>query len=252
LGTGNEVKAKLTKHSKGTLQSEGWSGEVIEISEKDDWNGLIPVTQFGLQRSGTNLTRMLLMRNYNAIIPGDQKSWKHGFYQNTSYHPVSFSGETHILVTIKNPFAWLVSIYNYSAYHRGRSFSEFVRTKYAFEGLANYNPVVHWNTMHQHWLNLVMKNHEVAYVKYEDLLSLPQSSMDGVAMAFNLTRNDNEFYVPKNEVCPDTTEGDVVFNKDYYLSEKYMNKYTKDDIDWVVDQLDHDLFGTLYPGMCEK
>ena len=55
------IKGKLTKRSKGTLQSEGFGGDVLEVAPTKDWNGKVPLTQFGLQRSGTNFTRLLLM-----------------------------------------------------------------------------------------------------------------------------------------------------------------------------------------------
>ncbi|MHA1948722.1 MAG: hypothetical protein ACW99G_03150 [Candidatus Thorarchaeota archaeon] len=241
----NKIQGKKSKRPKGRLDSD-----VIRKKRRYIDPTKVEVTQFGLQRSGTNLTRYLFQSNYDVVIYSDQYSWKHGFYQNESF---DFSNETHVIVTIKNPFAWFVSMRRYSADLRELPMSDFLRSQWAFEGLANVNPIVHWNTMNDHWINLVMGNHEVVTIRYEDLLTDPEKELNFVSEKFSMKRQENingkigEFFIPDRKVGSNTTEGVELFDKDYYLEKKYMEEYTEKDINFIMNQLDEDMFYAFYP-----
>lgn len=203
----------------------------------------ISLKQYGLQRSGTNYTRMLLLKNYFTNIVANEGGWKHGYYQATG----SFRNEAHLIITVKDPFAWLVSICRYSFVHIRKTLPEFIRTKYGFEGLCNSNPIVHWNTMNLHWSNLILNSHKVCVVRYEDLLEYPQEVCDVVAKRVGLYRQENQFYIPKGKVSQNTTEGSGVFDRDFYLQKRYMKAFTGEDVKFIRSQLDERLLEEFYP-----
>ncbi len=63
----------------------------------------------GLQRSGTNYLAYLINQNFDAKALVNAGGWKHGPYMAHW----ELGREVHVAVITKNPYAWLVSLYNY-------------------------------------------------------------------------------------------------------------------------------------------
>lgn len=202
------------------------------------------IKQFGLQRSGTNYTKHLLVENYNVKVMTNSGGWKHGYYRAK---PIP-TNEVDVIITIKNPYAWLVSVYNYFNPHpRNISLKEFIRREYKFEGMRNKSPIIHWNTMNNHWCNLMLWNHKVVVVKYENLLIDAEKYCDIIATELNLKRTRIDFYDPKMEIMANALEHpDKKFNREYYIQKKYMDEFSDDDIYFIKNQLDKNLTTRFY------
>lgn len=201
------------------------------------------IKQYGLQRSGTNYTKLMLTTNYKVDIKTNEGGWKHGYVVSRCH----FNKELDLIITIKNPYAWLVSIYNY--FHpsgHNTSISKFIRNKYCYEGMVNKTPIHHWNTMNKHWCHLMLLNHKVVVVMYEDLLCIPEYACNLIADQLNLERKSNSFYIPQNQVMANAKENDKLFDKSYYLEKKYLNQFTSDDLEYIQENLDSELYKEYY------
>jgi len=163
---------------------------------------------------------------------------------------VIFKNEKDIIVTIKNPFAWFVSIHNYSKVHNKLTFHDFLRSKYTFEGLAAINPIIHWNTMNSHWSNLVLQGHKLHVARYEDLLIIPEKTCDKIATALSFEKREQEFKIARNYMNTDGREtASNHFHRTHYTLEKFMDQYTKEDLDFVYKYLDRTLLEKYYPDL---
>ena len=98
-----------------------------------------PIKIYGLQRSGTNWLGFLIQENFKDVrVLVNEGGWKHGYY----IIPWSLKKEVDIISIIKNPYSWLVSVYNYWGPDRkknigpnlkGVDFDTFVRNRYLGE-----------------------------------------------------------------------------------------------------------------------
>ena len=208
------------------------------------------LSQFGLQRSGANFTHYLLTKNYDCEI--DQRNghtWKHGYYREYSHDGIDFEQEKHVVITIKDPFSWLVSVYNYFKKYHKQDFPQFIRTKWAFEGYVNSNPIYHWNRMYDHWSTLMLDHKRVAVVKYEDLLKAPEHTLDAIAGKFKINKVGQSFIVPKNRINPSVVMIEELFDAKYYSQRKYIEEYTLEDIHFIKSQLSKPLMNKYYPAV---
>jgi len=195
------------------------------------------IKQYGLQRSGTNVIKFLLMNHYHVDVWTDRGGWKHGYYHAPEQ-------ENDLLISIKNPYDWIVSIYNYS--NARVPYLEYVKRRYAFEGLAAVNPIQHWNTMNRHWLTLTLKEKLKTFVVHRDLVVKPEETAQKIADLFGLERNEKPFYTPEKKVEPNAQEGNRPFDLDYYAKEGYRKVLTQETIDFIDSQLDHDLMKMIF------
>lgn len=204
----------------------------------------------GLQRSGTNYLAYLVDHNFDqtkSLI--NAGGWKHGHY----CAPWSLGQEVHVLTITKNPYAWLVSTYNY--WKPDVSFDEYVKGRIVVEKQAGTpflylaaNPVQHWNNMHYHWLSVRLNNKKSLVVPYELLIFLPDRVIEGVGLEFglkakpeftdtlNIMSAGEEHPLPSDEWWAD---------REYYVFDKFMDRYPKDLLRFVNDQLDKEVMGVL-------
>jgi len=71
---------------------------------------LAKITVVGAFRSGTNYVQYLLERNFNCAPVIDAHGWKHGLIR-PPYRSDALS--IPVVAVVKNPFAFLVSLFNY-------------------------------------------------------------------------------------------------------------------------------------------
>ena len=141
---------------------------------------LDPSTEYikihGLQRSGTNYVSHLINENFeNTKVLVNTGGWKHGFYMA----PWVLGKEVHVVVVVKNPYAWLVSVYDYWTTRRlnvgpdlrGVPFTDFVRNRIYFEKQRDVpylfrasNPVQHWNDMCFHWTSILFNENRIRII----------------------------------------------------------------------------------------
>lgn len=214
----------------------------------------------GLQRTATNYAASLINNNFcdtEALV--NIGGWKHGYY----CAPWTLGQEVHVLVVTKNPYAWLVSLYNFWGPKRGQSggpdlrnvsFDQFVRNRVIFEEQAGTpflylasNPVQHWNSMNFHWMSIQMNVKRVCILPYEALLNNYSAVLDSIGEMFGLkktehTKDCSSVLIPSNER---PVESLAPFDKSYYINKEYLKSFTPELIQFVNDQLDkqvmHDL-----------
>lgn len=212
----------------------------------------------GLQRTGTNYLAMLLKENLKDTEPlVNVGGWKHGHY----CAPWVLNQEVHVLTITKNPYAWLSSLYNYWSNTdvgpdlTGVSFDQFVRNKVEFERQGGIpflyrarNPVLFWNDMNFHWLSVRLNEKKSLAVPYETLLLDAEGVIKAIAEEFGLEPevafvNTWRKFVPGEE--EPKTSPDEQMDFDYYLKERFLDRYSPELIAFVNSQLAPDVMATL-------
>lgn len=212
----------------------------------------------GLQRSGTNWLAFLIKENFeNVKVLINEGGWKHGPYMA----PWILKREVHVASIIKNPYAWLVSVYNYWGPNKdknigpnlqGVEFSDFIRNRYIGEKqrgvpylIRAKNPVQQWNNMNIHWLSLSLQNKHSCFVTYETLLDNVGNSLNAISKSLNLKpKYDNKWIDNQKEFLPgdkDFKIGKNDFDKEYYSDQKWLNLFTPKLLEFVNNELDLDL-----------
>ena len=191
---------------------------------------------FGLQRSGTNFTNLLMRKNYSIkhFWSNEQAGWKHG-----AYTPDVLGQETNLVIVVKHPLCWLVSFHRYVKKNQGANFAQWARGGHW---------VAHWNSMMLHWIRYPLVDANRIVVRYEELIRSPEKVCDRISNALGLTKNDQRFYIPERTMNRNNTESKVVFDLDYYKKKVFMEAYGRgllanvsDRIDWgLVKELGYD------------
>ena len=160
---------------------------------------------FGAFRSGSNYLRSLLELNYDVRVLSGIDGFKHAPV------PAVFEGQTFrpfpwpILATVKDPYAWLVSMWRYvndvGAKHtiHGATWGSFLTEpliifQAKLEGFPKYrfaNPVDYWNAINYNLLSLPDESRRV--VRYEDVLADPERECESIATHFALVRVSDTF-----------------------------------------------------------
>lgn len=212
----------------------------------------------GLQRTGTNYVAKILGDNLlETEVLINAGGWKHGHY----CAPWTLGREVHVIAVTKNPYAWLVSLYRY--WKNGPtgpdlssvSFNDFVRRPAIFEEAAGTpfllrasNPVQHWNNMNFHWLSIRMNQKLSLVVPYEAFLFNTCETIKSVGSEFNL--KTNETLINCDNVCEPGEEtpkigSEVWQDREYYVSQQYMNEFNQSLLDFVNKELDYNVLHTL-------
>jgi len=220
---------------------------------------------YGLQRSGTNYLSHLMNENFqNTKVLVNLGGWKHGFYSV----PWSVGKEVHVLIIVKSPYSWLVSMYKYWGPNKklnigpdlsGVSFDDFVRNRVYFERQRDVpflfrcsNPVDHWNNMNFHWASIRMNQKKLCVIPYESLLTDPDKSIQETGSALGLKmkskfKNFDSTFTPAGE---NMKPSDQKFTrKEFYLKGDYVDYFTPDLVEFVNKNLDMELminFGYEY------
>ena len=148
------------------------------------------VKQFGLQRTGTNYLRQLLMHNYNARVLTNGGGWKHGRYKVKRV----LGHEVDCVVMTKNLLSWLWSYYKYTG--QNGTFVQFVTCGTYIE---------HWNALNGHWLDVAerLTDSKMIFSRCEDLVANPKKECQRIAKALDRIRklSDVEFELEKAELA---------------------------------------------------
>lgn len=215
----------------------------------------------GLQRSGTNYLAMLVNENFEKVkCLINSGGWKHGHY----CAPWVLGQEVHVLTIIKNPYAWLVSLYKYWGPNNkykvgpnleGVSFDEFLRNKTEFERQGSIpflyraaNPIQFWNDMNFHWMSIRINEKKSLAFQYELLLENSEFVIDSLGKELRINKKnkfiDTDFqFEPGQEEPKMNTQ--IKSDKDYYLSKKYMDLYSHDLLQFVNSQLDKQVMASI-------
>lgn len=200
--------------------------------------------QYGLPRSGTNYIKWFIENNYFAKVNTNIGGWKHGPYKHSPIKCFS---------TVKNPYSWSISIYNFVMKNfEDKKWSPF-ETKYYAENLdvevflnneftirnnkeiyKFKNPISYWNFAIYNWIESKLE-----IIKYEDLLIDPHKSI------FKLKIKKKDNLILKKKVMPGIEETIIdeksQFNIDYYIKKEYIKKLNKNCIDAIGIQIKKEL-----------
>lgn len=232
---------------------------------------MIEVKEYGLHRSGTNFLRVLLQENYEVRVLTNIGGWKHGPFEL----PEQLGREVDCLISIKNPYAWLLSYYNYLHPQKDVAFDEFVRGAITIRNplqpekpMPRANPVEHWVKMNEHWLGFELKGKRKFIYRYEDVLADPYESIQGLVRTLGLQRRkrwwhkfvqvfrhrakDPPFFIPSIRLgaVPQRYKNKHIkrgerFDPQHYKKQHYLEAFTADLLDFVNGQLKPELLGTL-------
>jgi hypothetical protein len=185
----------------------------------------------------------MLEEHYRVKVLVHKTGWKHGEHKPTGR-------EVPVIVTVKDPYAWLVSIFKYSNF-RG-SFNTFVTSPYSFEKQTASNPLQHWNRINQHWLDIDLEGQPVIPIRYEDLLENPKVEVARVAKILKAPKLSKQFFIPHRRIRPggDETPNDQLigktgFIKTFYTERVYMNMFDESLIKFVAQEADYALVEQL-------
>jgi hypothetical protein len=200
---------------------------------------------FGERGAGNNYIMHLLDVNftlrYTTRTPLINKAmgWTHG-----TPPPYLGSQEKILFVCIvKNPYSWLLSFKN-------KPHTE-IRRKYFRMNFSRYieypvekeaNPMGLWNLKNKSYIDLENKIKNYFLVKYEDVLGKPRAVMGEIFRKFNLTKS-GQFFSPiiRETHASGKLKHEFFDRKEYYLKEKWKEKITKKDIDFINLHLDKDV-----------
>jgi len=205
---------------------------------------------YGLPRSGTNFFEFMLAKNFHVSNLTFEFGWKHG-------PPISKMPYKSLFI-IKNPYAWLRSIFLY-ALRRERifhitsdiNFHDFLRRQYIWDSdmfgpysskvfQQSKNPIIHWNNLNKQWLE------SSVLVRYEDLLANTNKIFKRLELEEKLKRRTANIMWPSKEIKPgqirvDTSNKNYYKKTNYYLEKKYMRYFTEESLRHIENFIDKDL-----------
>jgi hypothetical protein len=221
----------------------------------------------GLQRSGTNYLAYLVNENFkNTEILVNAGGWKHGCY---CIRDIMGDDELHVLVIVKNPFAWLFSVYDYWKHNSlgpdltDVSFEDFIKGRATFEYQSSVpfmiraaNAVQYWNNMNYHWASIRLKEKNVCVVAYERLLDDKKKTLDAISEKFGLDKKHKNYKNTNKQPTPSGEEvkmSDRKFEKKkFYLDCQYLNAYSPSLIEFVNKEVDPELMQIFGYEMVKK
>jgi hypothetical protein len=215
----------------------------------------------GVLRSGTNLVEFLLKNNFYTNIIVNEHGWKHG--------PIDKQYAHNLLIVTKNPYAWLISIFQYATKRKvlfqindDISFDEFVLSPFNFEAdvagpgtpqvsIHTTTPLHYWNERYQEWLNH-STSRITSFVKYESILEDPPATLQSIQSKYQITQTTDDMLYPAEEIKPGRggmkIRRDTTWNylkRKYYVKSEYMRHYSESLLTKIRPILDKTLMQTL-------
>jgi hypothetical protein len=211
-----------------------------------------PFKVLGLQRTGTNLMRALLSRNFRVeYLEESATGWKHGPLRmrdgTWNGRPVRF------VLCVKNPYAWASSCYGFfrrvsdgdatmaPQFQRdpSMSFDEFLMTP----TYTHDTPIHRWNEMNRLWLDSLPADRTLV-VRQEDLLREQTHVLERAERQLQLTRQGEKFQPIEQRIDVDASvKGEM--NREYYLHREYLAEYSPSLLDHVNRLVDPALMQRL-------
>ncbi len=219
---------------------------------------------YGLQRSGTNYLKDLVLKNFNGVVCRNdphcrslplQKHFrlydeKHfiptgaPYYNNFHYtsfeefdqHVLELTGvsDMRYIVIVRDPFSWYLSVRK-----------EAKKMKWLTYIGTNVNPnfMIDWNLFYRKWLHFQKEEPDrVLFLNYEDLLLDFHKSMERVEAHLDAERKDETFQdVSKVFKSKKYTEE----RKDHLREKRYLKEYEPRNLFLLAQHLDRGLMDAL-------
>ena len=236
---------------------------------------------YGERNTGTNYLHQLLEANLNAkLLPGVapkviqhiKPSTAFGEWVRDTYFNFTYTrnlGWKHMLIPptqeleqiinclnhlkfitlVKNPYSWLLSLSRRPYHHHSKSDSleKFLTQEWRTVGRENapknfHSPIEMWNQKNRAYLELVHYLPGMC-IKYEDLLADPQLVVNGISDSLGIPRNTQFFTNIQASTKKDNSNFDRY--QDYYLNERWKEKYDENTLAIVSKGLDKSLVAEL-------
>lgn len=182
------------------------------------------IRQFGVQRSGTNVTRKLLEMNFEDVEVVEEG--KHG--------PFLGDDADAYVVTVKEPWAWLQSYWRYTSHSEWdlpRRFWYGLKGRSMEVPLAKHHLGFYINTLIG-WKRSIPD--PLIVLQYRDLLGGLETLMDGVAEVLDLARADPVRRI-EARVAPEGHRTSSSFDPTYYTDRRYLDEYHPDEVEHLLD-----------------
>ena len=218
-----------------------------------------PIKTYGLPRSGTNFLEFMLNNNFKLNCMTLKKGWKHAEISPIVSWPT--------VTIIKNPYAWLVSLFNYATsnerFHRFHiykniTFNDFLNRTYIWDSpnlhgpdsdkvfqISN-NPIVHWNNLNKSWIN-----QSTVTITYENLMFKTEETLKLLSKKLKIIKSE-EIIWPLKELRPGDalrkpapSKSNSYHKNEYYKKEKYMSMYDKKSLIYINETLDKEIMQIL-------
>jgi len=172
---------------------------------------------FGLPRSCTNVTEVIIKHNFKVRILTNYPDWKHGpnTHKGRSVHDDQRSIHTDDLkfvICTKNPYHWLWSLHTFEnqSKRQHKTEIEFLKgTAWHYEK----NPITMHNELITHWLTMYDDPSILQQAKHEDILKNQKALLKRLEKAFGLERRRHELEPIKKRINPGAKITDSQFDK---------------------------------------
>jgi len=229
---------------------------------------------YGERNTGTHFLQCLVSLNFRAnILPGvvplklenlfkgnelvkdiyfkitfsKNLGWKHSIIYVNKLIKTKVCLEKVLFLTLtKNPYSWLISLYNrpYHAFNKYYSFEDFLKSPWRTVGRENYkkeflNPMDMWNKKNYAYLKMA-ETLPTLNIKYEDLLANPDAILSKISNDYGIKMKTEKIKIYEQS-CKDEKGKTFSFYRNYYLKEKWRGKLHNKEIDIINKYLNTDL-----------
>jgi hypothetical protein len=193
---------------------------------------------FGLPRSCTNLTTVLLRTNFLCPVFDNYPCWKHGpnclddrFF---SYKKIEITDLRYVVCT-KNPYDWLWSLFcfeNETKINFKRNAAHFLTQKsWHYKDMT---PIEAFNKLNKHWLTISKDKKILQQIKYEDMANNQLDVLFKIQKHFDLEMKKEKLEEIKTKVAPKgkITEENFKYRK---------SQWSKEEISFINKKLDKNI-----------
>jgi len=225
------------------------------------------IAVIGAMRSGTNLLTAVLRQHWHINVDESAYGWKHSGVPVFSplsrfrYRPVP------ILLVTKNPYAFALSLFQYSDLDhnevsrisiRGkRNFNEFLRSPiYIWDSqlprspeMRFSDPIEYWNFLNWNIVSLHPDRFRHLHFRYEDLLENP-SILQQISKLTTAKRKSGEICLPaktlkRGKGVKTAKSEDIEFDETFYREKKYLTHLNDEQITFITSRVDRELMARL-------
>lgn len=193
---------------------------------------------FGLQRSGTNLIRVIMRNYFNAEDCENGKEWKHGYIGTCLYDDVK------LLVCVKDVHSWMRSCFQYfhvgdptndKQFNKRWTLNEFIHNRH-YEWAS---PIHRWNELNEHYLSNITGNKGIL-LRSEDMND-EKSQIKQMERLKSFGFNQKAPFEAVTRRATNTAQLGGHFHWDYYTEKKFMQMYSTEDLEYIDGLVDHNL-----------
>lgn len=215
----------------------------------------------GVERTCSNFTNRSFLNNFKLTrTQRYQVGWKHGHLKENRWAaaPEQDKKNLLLLVTIKDPYAWLKSLIK--GYKRGFVLPVHYRrhncpylAQHLEDRASNVrrlyeDPVLiraaisKFNGIYKHWVEKSELFPNMSFIKHEDWLSDFEGVLVREMEKHGLERSKKEWYSEKKNVLPDMRLGSGTFDNESYSEDSFLKDLNKLQHDVITSELDWEFF----------